>query len=271
MNGGMHISQEDLALYAMQALDGEELKALRAHLPTCAECREQLQVIAGDLTTLGLSVEQHPVPDAARQRFMESIAADSPVRGTATPIAITSEPARKRSSGVSWVPWAIAAALAIAVAGLGMKVRTLNEALHTQGSAVARATEENVHSQRVLKLLMAPSAQHVTLTTRKPSVEPTGHAIYLAERGELIFQGNNLKSLPEGKTYELWLIPADGRAPIPAGLFRPGKSGDASIVMPPLPAGVPAKAFGITIENADGASTPTMPIVLSGAPDTPGE
>ena len=66
MNGGMHISQEDLALYAMQALDGEELKALRAHLPTCAQCREQLQVIAGDLTALGLSVEQHPVPEAAR-------------------------------------------------------------------------------------------------------------------------------------------------------------------------------------------------------------
>ena len=270
MNGGRHISQEDLALYAMQALDGEELNALRAHLPTCALCREQLQEIAGDLTVLGLSVEQHPVPEAARQRFMESIAADSPAR-TTTPIVIAPEPARKRASGISWVPWAIAAALAIAVAGLGVKMRTLNEALQRQGSAMARATEENVHSQRVLRLLMAPSAQHVTLTTKKPSVEPTGHAIYLAERGELIFQGSNLKSLPEGKTYELWLIPADGRAPIPAGLFRPGKSGDASVVMPPLPAGVPAKAFGITIENAAGASTPTMPIVLSGAPDSQGE
>lgn len=271
MNGGMHISQEDLALYAMQALDGEELNTLRAHLPTCAQCREQLQAIAGDLTGLGLSVEQHPVPQAARQRFMESIAADSHVRGTAIPMTAAPERERKRTSGISWVPWAIAAALAVAVAGLGMKVRTLNNALHAQGSAMARATEENVHSQRVLRLLMAPSAQHVTLTTKKPSVEPTGHAIYLADRGELIFQGNHLKSLPEGKTYELWLIPADGRAPIPAGLFRPGASGDASVVMPPLPVGVPAKAFGITIENAEGASTPTMPIVLSGAPDTSGE
>ncbi len=106
MNDGMHISQEDLALYAMQALDGEELNALRAHLPTCVQCREQLQIIAGDLTAVGLSVEQHPVPEAARQRFMESIATDSPMQ-TTIPIAVTPEPARKRASGISWVPWAI--------------------------------------------------------------------------------------------------------------------------------------------------------------------
>ena len=190
---------------------------------------------------------QTPMKDPHRA----GIAADSTVRGTAIPIDSAPEPLRKRSSGTAWIPWVIAAALAIAVAGLGMKVRTLNHALRTQGSAVGRATEENVHSQRVLNLLRAPSAQHITLT-KEPSGDPAGHAVYLADRGELIFQADHLKSLPEGKTYQLWLIPTDGRAPIPAGLFRPGKGGDASIVMPPLPVGVAAVAFGITIENAQG-------------------
>ncbi|HMF54240.1 MAG TPA: anti-sigma factor, partial [Edaphobacter sp.] len=126
----------------------------------------------------------------------------------------------------------------------------------------------NLHSQRVLQLMMTPSAQRVTLTASKTPAEPAGHAIYLAERGELIFQGNNLKALREGKTYELWLIPANGTAPIPAGLFRPDKGGDASVVMPPLPAGVAVKAFGVTIEPAQGSNTPTVPIVLSGAPSS---
>ena len=81
----------------------------------------------------------------------------------------------------------------------------------------------------------------------------------------MVFVGNNLKPIPAGKTYELWVIPADGKAPIPAGLFRPDDHGSASVVLPKLPEGVPAKAFGVTIENAEGAATPTMPIVLSGA------
>jgi len=33
-----------------------------------------------------------------------------------------------------------------------------------------------------------------------------------------------------------------------------------------LPLGIPARAFGVTIENGEGSTTPTLPIVLSGSP-----
>jgi len=155
-------------------------------------------------------------------------------------------------------------------AGLGVKVNTLREQLHQQSRMLAQSQEEGVRSQRVLALLKAPHAQRATLIAAKAPVEPTGHAVYLAERGELIFQGSNLKSLPEGKAYELWVIPQDGSSPLPAGVFRPDKSGDASVVMPPLPPGVPAKVFAITVERAEGVGKPEGPIVLSGAP-APGE
>jgi len=268
MNGGAHLSQEDLALYTMQSLRGEELEAVRVHLTACPECREELRLIEGDLAALAMSVDQQAVPDGARQRFMSQIGDDAGAasHGTqiAAPVPIQAKPAIK----MTWVPWALAAALAIAAAGLGMKVNTLRQQLHKQTVLLARTTEENVHSQRVLNLLRAPSAQRVMLTAAKTKVEPTGQAIYLAERGELLFQGNHLKSLPEDKAYELWVIPANGSAPIPAGVFRPDKSGDASVVMPPLPPGVPAKAFGVTIERAEGSGIPTSPIILSGAPSS---
>jgi hypothetical protein len=35
--------------------------------------------------------------------------------------------------------------------------------------------------------------------------------------------------------------------------------------MPDMPKGIEAKAFGVTIENAGGSATPTMPIVLAGS------
>jgi hypothetical protein len=42
--------------------------------------------------------------------------------------------------------------------------------------------------------------------------------------------------------------------------------GTATLVLPPLSAGIQAKAFGVTIENASGSDAPTSPIILSGAP-----
>jgi anti-sigma-K factor RskA len=34
--------------------------------------------------------------------------------------------------------------------------------------------------------------------------------------------------------------------------------------MPPLPKGVEAKAFGVTVEDEGGSSTPTLPIIMAG-------
>jgi len=263
-----HISQEDLALFAMQALSSEESAVVRAHLETCAHCRAELAELSGDLALVGLSVDQQGLPEGARQRFVDRVTADTSKTEASTPVSITT--ARKRSSAV-WIPWALAAGLIIAVISLNMKINSLNEQLRNQSDLAAKLELKTSRAQQVLDVLTAPTAQRVTLTASKTPVVPTGRAIYLAERGALVFQANNLDRLPENKTYELWVIPADGKAPIPAGLFTPDATGSASVVLPPLPKGIPAKAFGVTIENAEGSNSPTAPIVLSGAAPAPGE
>ena len=154
----------------------------------------------------------------------------------------------------------------LALAGyLGNQNQRLNELLNNDKGQIAQLSAEAAHAQEVLDTLTSPEAKQVTLTEGKGAPPPTGRTSYLADKGALVFVGNNLKPIPAGKTYELWVIPADGKAPIPAGLFRPDDHGSASVVLPKLPEGVPAKAFGVTIENAEGSATPTMPIVLSGA------
>ena len=65
------------------------------------------------------------------------------------------------------------------------------------------------------------------------------------------------------KAYELWLIPMQG-APVPAGVFKPDVHGSAMVVNPPLPPGIEAKTFAITIEPEGGSQNPTMPIVMIG-------
>ena len=278
MTGDRHISQEELALHAMQALTSEESAAMRLHLSECAQCREQLAEVSGDLALVAMSVEQHPVPEGARQRFVDRITAapaesQQPARAPVIPII----PEKKAPRLASWIPWtAVAAMLTVSVA-LGVRAYILNQQLESEDALLRRQERliqarnaENLKARALLDVLTAPNAQRVVLTTGKTPPAPTARAVYLPSRGALILQASNMQPLPANKTYELWVIPASG-APIPAGLFRPDASGSASVVLPSIPQGVPAKAFGITIENAGGSNTPTAPIILSGAASAVGE
>jgi Anti-sigma-K factor rskA len=259
---GNHISQEDLALHALQALSEGEFAAIRAHLAQCALCRDELAEFSGDAAMIGLSVPQYSAPAGARQRLLNRIAADA---------AVSKQSVRqeKRERVLpfhhkAWIPWATAAAFAILAISLFVKNMALSRDLANASSKVTDLTSQSAQSQRVLDLLTSHSAQRVLLTASKAPVEPTGRAVYLADSGSLVFQANNLKLLASDMTYELWVIPVNGK-PIPAGLFRPDAGGSASVIMPPLPKGVPAKAFGVTIEKAEGSDTPTAPIIISGA------
>jgi hypothetical protein len=266
MTDGGHIAQEDLALHAVNGASEQESGVVRAHVERCDACRSELEKLTRDLAVVAMSVEQHPLPEGARQRFMERISTAPPdtERHVVAPvIAIRKESPVRRQ--LAWMPWGVAAALAAVAVTLGVKINSLNQELRNESHQLADLSVANAHAQEVLEVLTAPKAQRVLLTAAKAAPVPSARAVYLASRGALIFQASNMGPLPESKTYELWVIPADGKAPIPAGLFRPDAAGSASLVLPPLPAGVEAKAFGVTIEQAEGAATPTLPIILAGA------
>jgi anti-sigma-K factor RskA len=183
---------------------------------------------------------------------------------TAEASAISGKSAR-RGPGF-WIPWITAAAMAIVAISLGVQNRALNDELQDESRLVTNLAGQASKAQQVLEVLTAPSAQRVILTEGNAPAEPTAHATYLPERGALILLATNLKPLPEGKTYELWVIPANGKPPVAAGLFRPDTVGTATLVLPPLSVGIQAKAFEVTIEKASGSDAPTSPIILSGAP-----
>ncbi len=264
MTGDIHNTQEESAAYAMRSLPDGEVASIEAHLQTCEACRRQLAEISGDLALLAIAVEQRPLPAGARQRFLDKIAPAPAAKPRETAATVISVKSGRRGPGF-WIPWGSVAALAIVSISLGIQNRALNEELHDQLSLVTNLAAQASRAQQVLEVLTAPMAQRVTLTEGKAPAQPTARATYLPERGGMILLATSLKPLPSGKTYELWVIPADGKAPVPAGLFIPDAVGTATLVLPPLRSGIAAKAFGVTIENAGGAPSPTLPIVLAGA------
>ena len=271
-----HIDADDLTLYALHALEPDEAAAVARHLHGCEQCSRAVAESRGDMALVAFSVDQAPLPAGAEQRFMARVAASAattpsrPVLGGITEKASSDvipfdRPVQPRRS--RWpiiVPWAIAAAASIFAVTLSIENKNLNDTVGAESALLNTVSSKASHAQQIVDALNSPHAQRVTLTATKHAAEPTGQAIYLADRGSLLFQANNLKPLEKGKTYELWVIPADGKAPVAAGTFQPDQAGYASVVLPKLPSGIPAKAFGVTIENAGGASTPTMPIILAG-------
>jgi anti-sigma-K factor RskA len=247
---------DDLALYALEALPAEDRARIDAHLATCAACRLELEQLRGDTALLALSTTGPRPPQRSRQRLLEAVAREPRV-----PRLVQTQPRR------SWwgaLGWAATAAVILFAISLWRENQSLKGTLASAASQSAHNARELEELRRIAAPILAPEAQHVTLVSAKTPPQPQGKAFYLRNRSSLVFLANNMPPLPPQKAYELWLIPTSG-SPIPAGTFKPDAHGSASVVNPPLPAGVEAKAFAITVENESGATTPTMPIVMMGA------
>jgi anti-sigma-K factor RskA len=243
---------EDLALYALGTLEGDVCADLEAHLSECAECRRELQRLRGDVGLLGLSATGPAPPPHARARLMSAIARE--------PRTITFT--RRRLQWWALAPLAAAVALAIFSISLWRRNDALRRDLAQLFVQLRQERTEIERAKEVLAVLTAPDAVRVTLRTANANPRPQGNAIYVARTGSLVFLASDFAAAPPEKAYELWLLPASGAAPIPAGIFKPDARGSASLLIPPLPKGVQAKAFAVTIEPEGGSTTPTMPIVL---------
>jgi hypothetical protein len=301
-----HIEQDDLALFAMQLVPVDEAARIGEHVRQCAECQREVAAIQGELALYALSVDLHSPPAMARERLMKQVAREKkvvPIAQVSThePEQVLSQPAAPapvvplRSSGtllgssasistssyeaeeerprrglaswvLPWAGWAVAAVLAVAAVSFYMQRNTLQTTVENQSSQLSRLTADVASARQVMDVLNDPKATRVTIQAPLSKPVPQGRATYLPDKGQLIFIANNLEPLRSNKVYELWLIPADGRAPMPAGTFRPDEHGSAEVVFPPLPKGVVAKMFGVTIENIGGATVPTMPILMAGNP-----
>ena len=253
---------EDLALYALGSLDGVELQALEKHLEECGSCRRELEQLRGDVGLLGLSTAGPKPPARSRQRLLSAIANEPrlPVRDR---VGASTRPRR------SWFPvlgWIAAATVAVVCIGVLRQNSTLQQDAHSLKIQLTDQASKLEQANEVVATLRDPEALQVELVATGNKPQPRGKAIYQRRNRSLIFLASNLPALPAQKIYELWLFPANGGAPIAAGLFRPDTRGSATIVNPPLPDGVAAKTFAVTLEPESGShESPRGTPVIVGA------
>jgi anti-sigma-K factor RskA len=250
---------EDLALYAMGALDDQACPELQAHLGTCGECRRELEALRADMALLALSATGPQPPQRSRQRLMAALAANSRDAKQARP---ASAPVRQGSRWLFWAPLAACLLLMVYTVFL-MNAHHQDRIIYD--SVVKELQDERIqhaHAQEILDMLRDPKALQMTLVAAKTGTQPQVKVIYVQDKGHVLLIANNVSELPASEAYQLWLVPAKGGPPMPAGTFKTDWRGHGMKLHYLQTAGIDAKSFAVTIEPEAGSETPTMPIVM---------
>jgi anti-sigma-K factor RskA len=261
---------EDFDLYALGALEGDEELAIESHLATCASCAEKLAEARGRIALLALAAPQVAPSADLKQRLMQQVRAHE--ESNAERNAVTSVPERAPSrtpqhspheTGRWWAAVLLPAGVVLAVATilLWTENRQLDRELAALRGSAQQQQQQLERARDVVDMLESRDTVTVSLAQQPGMPAGAAHVLYNSKMGMLMYDGE-LAPAPAAKSYQLWLVPADGK-PISAGVFNP-VSGRADHWMMKLPQGIAAREFAVSLEPVGGMPQPTGPMVLIG-------
>jgi anti-sigma-K factor RskA len=240
-------------IYALGALDGQELREFQAHLAFgCAICDAHIRQTRDSLTLLHQSLPAMTPPVAVKTRVFDQI----------TPKAQT--PAQDQGGGWRW--WFVGAgafATAAVVLALAWSLTGTRDQLAKLQAQIVALRNESAQKDELIQFLSAPEVHSVQLAGLGPTPEAKGKLFWnpTTRRGLLITFG--LPKTAADKAYELWGIA--GNEPVPAGVFIVDERGQARFQVPQLADGRNFDKFAVTLEPAGGVAKPSGPMVLLGS------
>lgn len=264
---------DQAALYAIDALPSDEAARFRAfaqEAPSLADLVADYEA-AGALLAETLS-PMSPPPEL-RRRILGSPAGEIPPHASSA----------HHSSAAVFVPWGVAAALAVSLGlmwlenqQLTIEKSTLRDRATLLGDAqrqlealrsttVAREKELSALRERVTKLERPDAPADIRLATLTSKLNPTHLATvaweHQAQKGIL-----KIRFLPvaeRGQDYQLWVIDPNHPSPISGGVFAVQADGSATIRFAPARKVSALPAFAVSLEPSGGSALPQGDIVLS--------
>ncbi|MCC6177705.1 MAG: anti-sigma factor [Chloroflexi bacterium] len=245
--------RESLPALSLNALEVDERDVIDDHLAACAACQSELagyQEVAAALSALAST---HEPPASLKLRVLT--AATSPAR-----------PRAPRLRGWRIQPSVVAAAVALAIAGgAALWGLRLESELAEQRTLVASLTGRTEQYQQVVAVLRSSDFEVRRLQGTADAPNAIGRVYIDAQSGAGMIMVRSMPPLPDGRSYQLWVLGADGQRRS-AGLLkwtdREG-NGYALIQCPETLARW--QSFGVTQEPEGGSSGPTGPRLLGGS------
>lgn len=240
MTEAHQVHQENLAAYALDALDADEIAALESHLRTCDSCTSELadyqRVSTGLLAGLPARA---PRPNVRRSLQRRLSGASSPRR-----------PLFKWSFSQMAVTSALVLLIGLNIVSVFQVYSLKQEQAELSGNFYAEQT--------AIAMLAYPSTQSFAFNQDSIS----GSLLVDKQRNLLAIFAWNLPSPPAGKAYQMWLIDPQGDR-TSGGFLTPDS--DRPFVIAVIASQQPLTGFvglGVTVEPVGGSPKPTGPRVL---------
>ncbi|HEX4133426.1 MAG TPA: anti-sigma factor [Bryobacteraceae bacterium] len=217
--------RQDYTSYALGIAEDPERSEIAGHLArNCPECISGMASAMATVTAISGAVPIKDPPKDLRKRIMATV-----------------RKAPRRSRAAVFLPWAITAAMSIALVAIGVSGR--------------RQIGDTARLQRALSILNDPATRDVSFgETEKPSKG----RVFVSPKGVVLIAAG-LPRIDTNRTFELWLIPAKGN-PVPSGLFQSLPDATAVFVrLGPIDPGLTGKgaAVAVTVEPEGGSKQPT--------------
>jgi hypothetical protein len=257
-------AMELAASFVLDALEPEEMAAVREHLGTCPESHAEFAELAGALPVLDASIPLVEPPASLKARVMAAAAADLEARhGAATlapeeprvPSADVVRPMQRRPTPLR--AWALGIAAVLAIIALGGWNYSLQQQLND-----ARAYEQQVAT--VLDAAQRPGSLTAVMRSGQEN-GPNGIAAVTTD-GVALIAMRDLAPTSGSEVYEAWVIAADG-VPVALGelQLRPGGVGYLQAGGLPTESGI---VLALTREPGPGATAPSSDPISVGTATT---
>ncbi len=225
--------EEQASLYVLGLLEGAEAAAFEQEMQSNAELRALVDQLDAAAATLAHAAPEQPLPAELRTRVLQAAQREKTV---AFP---------RRSN---WIPWAVAACLALTCAYLIAERGGLRKRL-------TRLEQRDILSQLQIaslssKLEHAPDANAVVVWDEKK------------QRG--VLKVTQLPRNAENKDYQLWLVDPRYKNPVDGGVFHVANDGTLRVPFHPASPVREASGFAISLERKGGVTKAEGPIVLLG-------
>jgi len=282
--------QDQASLYIFGALEPEEATAFEARLAANTE----LQHLVDELRETAANIA-HSAPLRIPPAHLEGVILD----------AIRSEKKSVRFPGVAnWIPWAIAAGLALSTAWLYLDrekisakvagLQSQEEQARFQAAAVSAdrdraaknlseletraaeartqiatlGNEREVMAKELARLRERDSLaqMQIAMLTSKVEAAPraTAFVIWDAQNQRGVLTAVDVPPNAADHDYQLWVVDPKYQIPVDAGVFTVEKSGTTKISFKPKLRITSADAFAVSLERKGGVPKAEGPMVLVG-------
>ena len=252
--------EDQIALYALGLLEGEELKELEAYLETGDEkSLALLEDCETVFTNLPYALKDEPLSPELEEKIMDKL--------DALDQAQTKEQKSFLSdfwNGISPVWLNIGSGVAAAaIIFLLCTTYALQQRLSVQEDNMNLLISSLEKEEKVMEFVKNPKVSVINLESSMPGIACSGKIFWNQGDSNAILMVSNIPELVTGQTYQFWAI--EEGVPHSMGTFTVNESGDSMMEIDYMPKDKGKVEFAVTLEPEGGMPEPTGAKYLFGS------